>query len=153
MTFTCSQKLGVAHCRQLTDRTLVRLADALWIEELNISYCSKLTDEGLLCVIDASAGLQELNIAWCRKMTNAVVDRCGLLCKQLKKINISECENISDMAIERLRKSLPTVEVVEEHSEFARELKAKILSQTKRDKRGAVWAGKAIELGFRKGKK
>ena len=72
-----------------------------------------MTDEGLLSLVYESSGLQSLAVTWIKGITAKSISRLGKACPNLVKLDVSHCD-VPATVLEKLRKALPTCEVVEE---------------------------------------
>ena len=72
-SFKKLQNLSLAACSQITDNSLVLIANGFkeTLEELDVSYCSPITDFGVQYITKSLRNLKLLNLLCCRRVTDA----------------------------------------------------------------------------------
>jgi hypothetical protein len=104
------QNLDLGGCELLTDEGLARLGRIGALESLMLSRCERLTDDGLRSLRDLS-GLRILSLNGCRRLTDAGLTHLHAV-SSLQSLYLLGCSRLTDAGLERLRKALPTCEIL-----------------------------------------
>ena len=116
------QNVYIAHCRQITDASLVNMAECLWVEELDISHLNQISDRGVLAIAENLIGVRKLNMAWSRKITDASVELIAKYCTCMTELNINGCDALSDEIVTRIIHANPQLDLKWKHQHEGEEV-------------------------------
>ncbi|XP_044049322.1 dynein regulatory complex subunit 6 isoform X1 [Siniperca chuatsi] len=103
------RELNVSHCSQITDVSVMRIAQRLCkLYHLNLSYCERLTDMSLEWLSGSS--ICSLDISGCNIQDQGLAALEGI---HLKKLVLAECVYVTDVGIEKLCKNVRDLEHVD----------------------------------------
>jgi F-box and leucine-rich repeat protein GRR1 len=102
------ERLTLASCGQLTDRSLVAIVSRNPnIQSIDISNLELLSDVTVLAIADTCRQLQGLYVTGCKLLTNASVVALSESCPMLKRIKLNGCTEISDDGVLALVANCP----------------------------------------------
>uniref|UniRef100_UPI0037E7B67F F-box and leucine-rich repeat protein 13 n=1 Tax=Semicossyphus pulcher TaxID=241346 RepID=UPI0037E7B67F len=103
------RELNVSHCRLITDKSVMRIAQRLSkLHHLTLSYCERLTDRSLEGLSGSS--ICSLDVSGCSIQDQGLAALRGIC---LKKLVLAECVFVTDIGIEKLCKNMRDLEHVD----------------------------------------
>ncbi|KAI9803646.1 MAG: SCF ubiquitin ligase complex subunit [Piccolia ochrophora] len=111
--------------KDVSDGTIVPLADCKRVERLTLTNCTKLTDSGVMALINGNRSLlaldisglesvsdhtlltvakncgrlQGLNITGCRQVTDRSLTDVAENCRSIKRLKLNDCSQVTDLSV------------------------------------------------------
>ena len=94
------ERLTLTNCSKLTDMSLQPLIeDNRSLLALDVTGLDQLTDRTTMSVADNCLRLQGLNVTGCRKLTDASIGAIAKSCRHLKRLKFNNCIQLTDVSI------------------------------------------------------
>lgn len=84
---------------QVSDGTLMGMADCKRVERLTLTNCSKLTDSSLQPLLEGNRSLLALDVTGLDQLTDITMMTVADHCLRLQGLNVTNCKKISDASI------------------------------------------------------
>uniref|UniRef100_T1J4F5 Uncharacterized protein n=1 Tax=Strigamia maritima TaxID=126957 RepID=T1J4F5_STRMM len=113
-------KLNLSLCKQITDETLLNLAQYCPnLEVLDLAGCDRITNSGLLFVSKRLCRLVNLNLRSCRHVSDSGIAALGGLSSeagkgtlQLEQLSLQDCQKLTDDALRNVSTGLVSLKYI-----------------------------------------
>ena len=97
------ERLTLTNCTKLTDMSIQPLVDGnRSLLALDVTGLDQLTDRTMITVADNCLRLQGLNVTGCKKLTDASISAIAKTCRHLKRLKFNSCLQLTDASIETI---------------------------------------------------
>ena len=97
------QKLCVAHCANVSDIAITRLAPCVpGLQDLDLGGCKQIRDSCLFAIATNCPNLTLLHLAFCLLITDNGISAIADSCPRLRSLDVNGCFNVGDQTVARL---------------------------------------------------